>query len=87
MLREELGGLILVDPTELGGLISTCHGLCDGGLTGVGADVAFNNRLDKGNWADLGKKIIVKDKERNNSRLVDKIIIKRMGIEKGKKGG
>ena len=55
-------------------------------------DIAFNNRLDKGNWADLGKKIIVKDKERNNSRLVDKQeeeknIIKRMGIEKGKKGG
>ena len=44
----------------------TVVGLCDGGLTGVGADVAFNDRLGKGNWADLGKKIIVKDKERNN---------------------
>ena len=32
-------------------LLLACS-ICDGGLTGVGADVAFNDRLGKGNWAD-----------------------------------
>ena len=37
--------------------------LCKGLGTGVGADVALIDREEKGNWADLVKKIKGKDKE------------------------
>ena len=37
--------------------------LCNRAEIGVGADIAFNNQEEKGNWADLEKNIKTKDKE------------------------
>mgnify|MGYP001818976082 CR=1 FL=1 len=37
--------------------------LCKRAEIGVGADIAFNNQEEKGNWADLEKNIKSKEKE------------------------
>ena len=40
---------------------------CKRAEIGVGADIAFNNQEEKGNWADLEKNIKSKEKEIKDS--------------------
>ena len=50
--------------------------LCKRAEIGVGADIAFNNQEENGNWADLEKKINKKDNEIHWLNHISKVIIK-----------